>query len=131
MRADSKSVLVLGRRTKQVKDLERLLVENLCRVQVASNPSGVFKQNEGEDIDFIIMPEFRNRKIDEALFSQLRVFFPTAKLLVLVNRVTREMEVTMRSKGLIFFGSYRRFVQFHEEIMGLTARCGKKRPGPQ
>ena len=120
MRADSKSVLVLGRRTKQVKDLERLLVENLCRVQVTSNPSVVFKQNEGEDIDFIIMPEFRNRKIDEALFSQLRVFFPTAKLLVLVNRVTKEMEVTMRSKGLIFFGSYGRFVQFHEEIMGLT-----------
>ena len=125
MRADSKSVLVLGRRTKQVKDLERLLVENLCRVQVTSNPSGVFKQNKGEDIDFIIMPEFRNRKIDEALFSQLRVFFPTAKLLVLVNRVTREMEVTMRSKGLIFFGSYRRFMQLHQEIIGLASRPGK------
>ena len=111
---------MLGRRTKQVKDLERLLVEHPCRVQVASNPSGVFRQNRGADLDFIIMTEFRNRKIDETLFCRLRVLFPTAKLLVLVNRVTREMEVTMRSKGLVFFGSYRRFVQFHEEIMGLT-----------
>jgi hypothetical protein len=123
LRGGSKDVLLLGKKTKKVKDLERLLVEHPCRVQIASNLMDAFNQNNGEDIDFIIMTESLNHKIDEDLFSRLRVAFPKAKLLVLVDRITREMEVAMRSKGLVFLGSYRRFVQFYKEIVGLTARC--------
>ncbi|MFH1122757.1 MAG: hypothetical protein V1758_03770 [Pseudomonadota bacterium] len=84
----------------------------------------------GDDIDFIIMTGSVDRRTGEDLFSHLRALFPSAKLLALVNRVTREMEIGLRSKGLVFFGSYRRFVQFHREIIGLNAKSGK-RPGPQ
>jgi hypothetical protein len=130
LRGGSKGVLVLGKKTKKAKDLERLLMKHPCRVKIASNPIDAFNQNRGEDIDFIIMTESLNYKIDEDLLSRLRVLYPKAKLLLLVDHITREMEVGMRSKGLVFLGSYRRFVQFHREIIGLTAKHGKSL-GPQ
>jgi N-acetylglucosaminyldiphosphoundecaprenol N-acetyl-beta-D-mannosaminyltransferase len=127
LRAKSKSILVVGSRTKRVKSLERLLAEHPCQVEVASNAKDVFNRNKEEDVDFVIMTESLNHKVDEDLFARVRVLFPRAKFLVLVDRITREMEVSMRSKGLVFLGSYRRFVQFYQEIIGLRKDMERKR----
>jgi hypothetical protein len=117
---DSKGVLVLGKKTKRVKNLECLLGGLPWRVEVASNPVRSFWRNRGEGIDFIIVTESLDYTIDEDLCSRLRVLFPKAELVVVVDRLTREMEAGIRSKGLVFFGSYRSFVQVYQEIMGLA-----------
>lgn len=118
-------VLVVGKRSRKLTGLAGLLNDHPCTVRISSNPMDAIKQNEGDDVDFVIMMETPERKIDEDLLSRLKAFFPTAKFLVIADRVTRDREVVMRSKGLIFLGSYYHFLHFHQEIMGFSAGPGE------
>jgi hypothetical protein len=95
LRTGPKSILVVGSRTKRVRSLERLLAEHPCQVEVASNPKDVFNRNKEEDVDFVIMTESLNHKVDEDLFARVRVLFPRARQLVKARDYAADIRNTM------------------------------------
>jgi hypothetical protein len=55
--------------------------------------------------------------MNKEFFSDLRILFPDARVLCLVDQITREMEMVMRSIRLVFLGSYEYFGKYYQDIL--------------
>lgn len=116
-RSKTKNVLVLGKRTEKVRELERLLAEHFNKVSLISDLPNSVKLPLNDYFNTIIVTDPVGAKLNNRLFSNLRILFPSARLLCLVDKITPETEMAMRSAGLIFLGSYDHFSNNYQDIL--------------
>jgi N-acetylglucosaminyldiphosphoundecaprenol N-acetyl-beta-D-mannosaminyltransferase len=111
------NVLVFGKRDKKVKELERILTEHSHDVCLVSGLADSVELLSGNNFHLIVLTDSLKDRLDQDFLHNLRRLFPHAKILCLANRITQAMEIGMRSAGLVFLGSYKRFNQFAWDIL--------------
>jgi len=116
-RSKTENVLVLGKRNKKMKALERLLAEHFTKVSLISDLADTIKLLPNDYFNVIVVTDSMVAKPYNGLFSDLRTLFPSARLLCLVDKITPETEMAIRSAGLIFLGSYEHFSNNYQDIL--------------
>jgi hypothetical protein len=92
---------------------------------LASNAEDALGLIRNADFDIILVGDAMAYVMRGGFFKALRTLCPDAKLMCLADEITEEMEMVMRSGGLVFLGSYRQFEEFHQEILQSALRSRK------
>jgi len=111
------NVLLIGKRTKKVCEIKRLLTRLVQRVYLISDFSDILKQPQDNHYGIIIVTDSLSFKLSRDTVSDLKIFFAHAKVLYLVDQVTDERERALRSGGLIFLGTYDHFLKNYHDIL--------------
>ena len=109
--------LLVGRRSKKVKAVEEILKGYSLRVETIPGLDHFLDPSLREKIRLILLMDSRGNKFDKECIRTLRHTFPRAKILSLVDRIAPEMEMEMRSAGLVFLGSYEHFKRKSGDII--------------
>jgi len=129
-RSKTENVLVLGKRTAKARELEQILAEYFCKVCLISDLADKVKWLPNDEFNTIIVTDSIGAKLNNRLFSNLRILFPSARLLCLVDKIIPETEMTMRSAGLIFLGSYDHFSNNYKDILKSAVKPNPAKPEP-
>ena len=116
MRPKTKKVLVFGKKNDKICELEGILAEQfhcICLVTDLNNIAGLVAN---EYFNVIVVTDTMG-DMNKDFFSDLRILFPDARVLCLVDQVTQEMEIVMRSIRLVFLGSYEYFGKHYQDIL--------------
>ncbi len=63
--------------------------------------------------------------LNKDFFLDLRILFPHAKVMCLVDQITQEVEMAIRSTRLVFLGSYEHFVKHSLDILQSAVKSKK------
>jgi len=109
-------ILMLGKKTKKIKKLKVILTEHSREVFIsdAADMKNLFLKN---NYNVIIVTDSLGAKLNQEFVSDLKTFWPHAKLLCLVDRITDETEIAVRSGGIIFLGTYDHFSKNYHDIL--------------
>jgi len=113
----SNKILVLGKKTAKIKKLKVLLTEHSPEVFISDSTdmSKLFLKN---NYDFIVVTDSLGVNLNSDFVSGLKTFFPHAKVLCLIDRITPETERAIRGAGLIFLGTYEHFCCVNSHMIG-------------
>ena len=111
------NVLIMGNRNRRVQRLVRILSEYFNQVYRISDLSEMANLPSADPFCVIVVTDSIERPLNRAFFSDLRAYYPDARLVCVVDRITREMEIAMRSAGLLFLGSYNHFSKYCHDIL--------------
>jgi len=117
MKLKKENVLVFGKGNKKVKELERILTEHFYRVCLVSDLSDMVHLVVNVHFNVIVVTDSMGDGLNKDFFSDLRILFPHAKVMCLVDQITQEMEMAMRSTRLVFLGSYEHFGKHSLDIL--------------
>lgn len=121
-RSKTENVLVFGRKNRKMKKLERLLAEHFHKVFLyigfnhVSDLADMVELLPNDYFKVIVVTDSLGYKLNKRFFSDLRILFPHAKVLCLIDQITQEMEIAMRGTGLVFLGSYSHFGKYYQDI---------------
>ncbi len=113
----TENVLVFRKGNKKVKELERILAEHFHRVCLVSDLSDMVHLVVTVHYKVIVVTDSMGDGLNKDFFSDLRILFPDAKVMCLVDQITQEMEMAMRSTRLVFLGSYEYFGKYSQYIL--------------
>jgi len=111
------NVLVLGKRNKKVRELERTLAEHFCEVRVTSKLTHSAGLSPTMHFNLIVITDSLEGNGSRDFGVNLRRLFPEAKVLGLFDKINPEIETNMRNAGLIFLGSYEHFSKHCPDIL--------------
>jgi hypothetical protein len=117
MKMKTENVLVFRKGNKKVKELECILAEHFHRVCLVSDLSDMVHLVVTVHFNVILVTDSMGDGLSKDFFSDLRILFPDAKVMCLVDQITQEMEMTMRSIRLVFLGSYEYFGKYSLDIL--------------
>jgi len=117
MRSKTENVMVFGKRNSKVKELELILAEHFHRICLVSELTDMVQSVANDHFNVIVVTDPTGYKLNKDFFSDLRILFPDAKVLCLVDQITQEMEIAMRSSKLVFLGSYEHFGKHYQDIL--------------
>ena len=118
--------LLFGKSNKKIKEIERILKRHTLGVKLVSKTGRHIEPDEEDHFSLIVVTDSIGDTIDENFIANLRQSFPRAKVLSLFDHINPEIEMNMRSAGLIFLGSYEHFIRESADIIA-TAFGEKKR----
>ena len=126
--ANSKTanVLIFGKRNRKVKELEGIMAEHFFNVTVVSRLTDLFKLLSSARYELIVVTDTFEDKLNKDFFVKLKRMFPQAKMLCLFDEINEQIEVTLRSAGIVFLGSYNQFGKLSRDILqsALTSKRG-------
>jgi len=108
--------LIIGENSYKVDLLKRHLAEYFSKVDLLSD-SGQLNLLTADSYSVIVVTDTAADVLNHDFFMNLRSLHPRARLLCLVDRVTRETEKALRSAGLLFLGSYDHFGDCYGSIL--------------
>ena len=111
------NVLVLGKRNKKVKELERILARHFLEVKVTSKFDHDLGLNPTMQFNLIVITDSLEGNPDRDFGVDLRRLFPEVKVLGLFDKINPEIETNMRNARLIFLGSYDHFSKHFPDIL--------------
>ncbi len=111
------NVLVLGKRNKKVKELERILAGHFLEVKVTSKLAHTVGLNPTMHFNLIVITDSFEGRTDRDFGVNLKRLFPEAKVLGLFDKINPEIETNIRNAGLIFLGSYDHFSKHSPDIL--------------
>ena len=117
LRSRTANVLVLGKRNKKVRELERIMDKALLEVILVSEWADVVALFPSTHVDLIVVTDSSNHNLNRDFLVDLRRLYPQAKVLCVFDKITEEIEITMRSVGIIYLGSYDHFARFSHDIL--------------
>ena len=117
MRPKTEKVLVFGKRNSKVRELERILAEYFHCIYLVSDLTDMARLVANDCFNVIVVTDSMGDKLNKYFFSDLRILFPDARVLCLVDQITQEMEIAMRSIRLVFLGSYEHFGKHCQDIL--------------
>ena len=120
------NALVLGKRNKKVRELERTLAKHFLKVRVASKLDHSAGLNPTMHFNLIVITDSLEGNPTRDFAVNLRRLFPEAKVLGLFNKINPEIETNMRNAGLIFLGSHEHFSKHCPDIL-LSALGSRER----
>lgn len=109
--------MILGKPDEKVVELEKLLAGYVQKVYMLSDPAHADAVQQDDHVCVIITTDSLEQELNKDFFSDLRWRFPQAKLLCLIDDITLEREMPLRSCGLVFLGSHEHFCTYHREII--------------
>ena len=108
--------LIIGENNHKVDLLKRHLAEYFSMVDLISE-LGQLNSLAADSHSVIVVTDTAADVLNHDFFMNLRSLNPRARLLCLVNRITRETEKAIRSVGLLFLGSYDHFDDCYDSIL--------------
>lgn len=109
--------LLFGKNNSKVKEIARILKRHTLEVKLVSETGRHIEPDQGEIFSLIVVTDSIRDKVDENYIANLRQSFPRAKVLSIVDDLSPEIEMNMRSAGLIFLGSYEHFIKDSADII--------------
>ncbi len=120
------NALLIAKRTEKINRIENLLSEYFQKVSRVSDLTGTGQLPLDHHFDLIVATDSLEIKPDGDFLSCLRGQFPGAKFMYLADEIAPETEMSLRSGGLIFLGSYDHFIHCSHQILGSVADSVKK-----
>ena len=117
MKWKKENVLVFGKGNKKVKELERILAKHFHRICLVSGLSDMVQPVVNDHFNVIVVTDSMGDGLNKDFFSVLRISLPDARVICLVDKITQEMEMAMRSTRLVFLGSYEHFGKHCQDIL--------------
>lgn len=117
--------LLFGKSNSKVKEIERILKRHTLGVKLVSETGIPIEPDQGNAFSLIVVTDSIGDKIDKNYIAKLRQSFPRAKVLSLFDDMNPEIEMNMRSAGLIFLGSYEHFIKESADI--IASASGSKK----
>ena len=108
--------LIIGENNQRVDLLKRHLAEYFSEVDLLSE-LGQLNSLAADSHSVIVVTDTAEDVLNHDFFMNLRTLRPRARLLCLVERLTRDSEKTIRSAGLLFLGSYDHFDNCYGSIL--------------
>ena len=121
------TALLIAKRTEKINQIETVLSEYFESVDRVSDLAGTGQLPLDLHFDLIVATDSLEIKPDGDFLACLRGQFPGAKFLYLADEIAPETEMSLRSGGLIFLGSYDHFIHCAHQILGSVADSVKKR----
>ena len=119
--------LLFGKKNNKVKEIERILKRHTLGVKLVSETGRHIEPDQGDGFSLIVVTDSIEDRVDENYILNLRQSFPRAKVLSLFDDVSPEIEMNMRSAGLIFLGSYEHFIRESAHI--IASALGSRKAG--
>jgi len=115
------NALLIAKRTEKINRIETVLSEYFESIDQVSDLAGTGQLPLDFHFDLIVATDSLEIKPDGDFLSCLRGQFPGAKFLYLADEIASETEMSLRSGGLIFLGSYDHFIHCSHQILGSVA----------
>jgi len=124
-KSQNSNVLMFGKTNKSIKKLEQILAGHFNNVYMITDPASLM--NLPLDVNFyiIVVTDSIEYPLNKGFFSYLKEFYPDAVLVCIVDQITQEMEIVMRSSGLLFLGSYDHFSRCYKDIFQSATKKNK------
>jgi len=116
MRPKTKKVLVFGKKNNKIWELERILAEQFHCICLVTDLCDIAYLVANDYFNVIVVTDSMG-DMNKDFFLGLRILFPDARVLCLVDQITQEMEMVMRSIRLVFLGSYEYFGKYYQDIL--------------
>ena len=116
MRPKTEKVLVFGKKNDKIWELERILAEQFHCICLVTDLNDIVSLVANDYFNVIVVTDTM-MGMNKDFFSHLRILFPDARVLCLVEQITLEMEMVMRSIKLVFLGSYEYFGKHYQDIL--------------
>ncbi|MFH0727560.1 MAG: hypothetical protein V2B19_14620 [Pseudomonadota bacterium] len=111
-------VLLINRCNDSSRKLEAFLDRYYGRGIRKSNLEEILKCPFDRDgIHLIVIADPGGTNADHDFLEKLKRLFLNAKFICLFDRVTEEKEISLRSSGLVFLGSFKHFFKFAADIL--------------
>ena len=108
--------LIIGSENQKVDLLKRYLAHYFSQIDLLAD-SGQLASLTDDSHLVIVVTDTLADVLNYDFFCNLRYNHPRARLLCLVDRVSRETEKALRAAGLLFLGSYDHFEVCHASIL--------------
>ena len=108
--------LIIGTDNRRIDLLKRYLADYFSHIDLLTD-SGQLNSVTDDSRPFIVVTDTVADVLNPEFFCNLRYNHPRARLLCLVDRVSRETEKALRAAGLLFLGSYDHFEVCHASIL--------------
>ena len=119
-----KSALVVGKRNAKVNNIVHILSKHFNEVnRIRELRPGVVAY-PSDHISLIVITNLLDDRFDRKSVVNLRKYFPKAKIMGLFEKINEELEIRLRSVGLIFLGSYDSFNQYSSTILRSALATG-------
>ena len=115
------NALLIAKRTEKINRIETVLSEYFESIDRVSDFAGTGQLPLDFHFDLIVATDSLEIKPDGNFLSCLKGQFPGAKFLYLADEIAPETEMSLRSGGLIFLGSYDHFIHCSHQILGSVA----------
>jgi len=118
--------LIIGKTGHKIDLLKRHLAEYFSKIDLLSD-SGQLNSLTADSHSVIVVTDTLEDVLDYDFFVNLRSLHPRARLLCLVDRISRETEKAMRSAGLLFLGSHEHFDACYGSVLQRALRPQKEK----
>ena len=118
--------MIIGKTDHKIDLLKRHLAEYFSKVDLLSD-SGQLNSLTADSHSVVVVTDTLGDVLDYDFFMNLRFLHPRARLLCLVDRISRETEKVMRSAGLLFLGSYEHFDACYGSVLQRALRPQKEK----
>jgi len=116
--------LIIGKGNHKVDLLKRHLAEYFAKIDLLSDP-GQLNSLAAQSHSVVVVTDTLGDILNYEFFANLRSLHPRARLLCLVDHISRETEKAMRSAGLLFLGSYDHFDDCYDSVLQTALRPQK------
>jgi hypothetical protein len=108
--------LIIGKSNHKVDRLKRRLAEYFGTIYLLSDPAQL-NSLAADSHSVVVVTDTLGDILNYEFFVNLRSLHPRARLLCLVDHISRETEKAMRSAGLLFLGSYDHFDDCYGSVL--------------
>ncbi|MBW1784271.1 MAG: hypothetical protein JRL30_26465 [Deltaproteobacteria bacterium] len=118
-------ILLLGKRNNRVKRVEGVLKKYLPDTKIVSKAGYPLDSSASDDFKLVVITDASKDSVDAKFVQNVRHSFPQAKVVSLYDEIDPEIEIDMRSAGLIFLGSYEHFIRECADILRSAVETSK------
>jgi hypothetical protein len=108
--------LIIGKDNHKVDLLKRHLAEYFGTIDLLSD-LGQLNSLTAHNHSVVVVTDTLGEVLNYDFFVNLRSLHPRARLVCLVDHISRETEKAMRSAGLLFLGSYDHFDDCYGSVL--------------
>jgi hypothetical protein len=119
------NVMILGGQNQISAELKRILSPFFKKVYLAADLAEGENFAPPERFSLIVVTNSGTVPLNHNFFSKLRVLYPRARLICLVDTISQETEKAMRTAGSLFLGSYRQFGEYYRGILEAALRSNQ------
>ena len=119
-----KSALVVGKRNTRVSNIIHLLSKHFDEVNRIQEPRPGVAAYPSDHIKLIVITDLLDGRLDRKALVNLRKYLPEAKIMGLFEKISEELEVSLRGVGLVFLGSYDYFNRNSSNILRSALATG-------
>ena len=116
--------LIIGKTNHKIDLLRGHLAEYFGKIDLL-NDLGQLNSLTADSHSVVVVTDTLGDILNYEFFVNLRSLHPRARLLCLVDHISRETEKAMRSAGLLFLGSYDHFDDCYDSVLQTALRPQK------